>query len=237
MNNRLQNIFGTPKVFLPVIHPFSESSALGSIKVAVESGADGIFLINQGMTSEEVLRFVPKVHEKYPNLWIGVNLLDTPAHLVIKRISGLPVGGVWSDNAGIDERSEDQFTASLFSEEVRAHQWKGLHFGGVAFKYQRPVPDLMLPVAALKALPFVDVITTSGPGTGLAADLGKVVALKSGAPLHPMALASGVSPENIKEYLPHVDVFLVASGIETSKYSGILVPERTKLLADRIHGL
>jgi hypothetical protein len=34
---------------------------------------------------------------------------------------------------------------------------------------------------------------------------------------------------------PYVDAYLVASEIETSKYSGILIPERTKSLADRIH--
>jgi hypothetical protein len=48
-------------------------------------------------------------------------------------------------------------------------------------------------------------------------------------------LASGVSPENVSGFLPYVDAYLVASEIETEKYSGILVPERTRSLADRIH--
>ena len=35
--------------------------------------------------------------------------------------------------------------------------------------------------------------------------------------------------------LPYVDAYLVASEIETEKYSGILVPERTHLLSQKIH--
>ena len=60
--------------------------------------------------------------------------------------------------------------------------------------------------------------------------------MRSGAGTHPLALASGVSPENVDGFLPYVDAYLVASEIETAKYSGILVPERTKLLAKKIHG-
>ena len=60
--------------------------------------------------------------------------------------------------------------------------------------------------------------------------------MRAGADAHPLALASGVSPENVAGFLPYVDAYLVASEIETAKYSGILVPERTQLLAARIHG-
>jgi phosphoribosylanthranilate isomerase len=50
-----------------------------------------------------------------------------------------------------------------------------------------------------------------------------------------MALASGISPENVDTFLPYVDAYLVARGIETAKYSGVLVPELTRQLADKIH--
>lgn len=82
----------------------------------------------------------------------------------------------------------------------------------------------------------MDVITTSGPETGVAAPLAKIKALRSGAGDFPIALASGVNVENIRSYLPFVDAFLVASAIETVMNSGILVAERTRLLADVIHG-
>jgi len=233
--SRITEVFGTPKVFLPVIHPITKSIALQSIRVAVEAGADGIFLIDQGMSSSELLAFIPEVHSRYPDLWVGVNLLDTPAPETIGRVLGLPAGGIWSDNAGVDERLDDQEEASLFLSSRLKNKWDGLYFGGVAFKYQRPVHSSMQASAAEKSKPFVDIITTSGSGTGVATDLEKVKTLRSGAGTHPLGLASGITPGNVDEYLPYVDVFLVASGIETARYSGVLVPSKTKELSDRIH--
>ncbi|MDZ4178108.1 MAG: hypothetical protein U1E29_02565 [Coriobacteriia bacterium] len=233
--NALQRVFTRPRVFLPVIHPVSRNLALESIRTAVHSGADGIFLINQGMTSPQILDFVPEVHELHPGLWIGVNLLGSAPEDVVGLVAQLPVGGIWSDNANIDESSDAQPAGQRFRHARETHGWTGLYFGGVAFKYQRQVEDSLLPDAARCAAPWLDVITSSGPGTGQAASIAKARALRVGAEEHPLGLASGVSPENIDEFLPYVDAYLVASEIETAKGSGVLVPERTKLLAEKIH--
>ena len=229
-------VFRRTKLFLPVIHPVSEDVALKSIETAIAADADGIFLINQGMSADEVLQFVPEVHRRFGNLWIGVNLLGIQPSEVVSRVSQLPVGGIWSDNAMIDEESEVQPAAELFRRARAQNGWMGLYFGGVAFKYQREVSDRLLPVAAKAAAPWMDVITSSGPATGMPASIEKVKALRVGAGKHPIALASVISPENVDQYLPLVDAFLVASELETECYSGKLVVERTKRLADRIHG-
>lgn len=231
----LEQVFARPRVFLPVIHPVSLGTALDSIATAAEAGADGIFLINQGMSVDEVLAVIPEVRRRHEKLWIGVNLLGVAPEDVVGRIAGLPVGGIWSDNADIDEDSDDQPAGERFLSARRQAEWSGLYFGGVAFKYQRPVPHDRLPDAARRARPWMDVITSSGPGTGFAASVEKARALRTGAGDHPLALASGVSPENVAGFLPFVDAYLVASEIETHKYSGILVPERTRQLADLIH--
>jgi hypothetical protein len=231
----LRRVFGRSRVFLPVIHPISKATAIQSIDTAVRSGADGVFLINQGMSSSQVLDFIPEIRRRHDGLWIGVNLLGSDPEEVIGLIAGIAVGGIWSDNADIDEQSDAQPAGERFRQARRKTGWQGLYFGGVAFKYQREVPASLLPDAAGKAAPWMDVITSSGPGTGYAASVEKARALRSGAGKHPLALASGVSPENVAGFLPYVDAYLVASEIETAKYSGILVPERTKLLAERIH--
>ena len=234
--NALQRVFGRSRVFLPVIHPVTKATALQSIDTAVGTGADGIFLIDQGMSSAQVLDFIPEVRRRHENLWIGVNLLGSEPEEVLELVAALPVGGIWSDNADIDEKSDAQPAGERFRQARHRIGWDGLYFGGVAFKYQREVPAALLPAAARNACPWMDVITSSGPGTGYAATVGKAKALRSGAGGHPLALASGVSPENIDGFLPYVDAYLVASEIETAQYSGILVPERTKLLAEKIHG-
>lgn len=233
--NAFSEVFRRSRVFLPVIHPVSRETALASIQTAVDCNADGVFLINQGMSTAELLAFIPEVNRRHDTLWIGINLLGSNPADVIGMVSDLPVGGIWSDNAGIDERSTTQPTGELFRKSRQDSGWHGLYFGGVAFKYQRVVPDTQVPAAARNAVPWMDVITSSGPGTGNAASVEKAKALRSGAGSHPIALASGVTPENVGGFLPYVSAYLVASGIETAKYSGILVPERTKSLADRIH--
>lgn len=62
----------------------------------------------------------------------------------------------------------------------------------------------------------------------------RLAALRSGAGGHPVALASGVTPDNVHEYLPFAGAYLVASGIEES--FGRLDPEKTCQLASLIRG-
>jgi uncharacterized protein len=179
--------------------------------VAREAGADGAFLISHGRVGDdELLEIHASLSAAVPGFWLGVNCLGLSAEEVFRR-AGPGVGGVWIDDALIDEESDDQ-PAARRAAEVRAESgWGGLYFGGVAFKYQRPVRDLAK--AARRAAPWIDVVTTSGPGTGKAAAPAKVRAMKEALGEHPLALASGVTPENVTDYLPWVDGFLVATGI------------------------
>ena len=58
------------------------------------------------MSTSEVLDFIPEVHRRYRNLWIGVNLLGSRPEEIIELIDDLPIGGIWTDNAAIDEQSD-----------------------------------------------------------------------------------------------------------------------------------
>jgi hypothetical protein len=57
-----------------------------------------------------------------------------------------------------------------------------------------------------------DVVTTSGVATGQEADDAKITDFRAGIGDRPLALASGVTPENALRY-KDVDAFLVATGI------------------------
>jgi len=116
----------------------------------------------------------------------------------------------------------------VFVEARRRREWKGLLFGGVAFKYQREVAPDQLGRAAAAARPFMDVVCTSGPGTGKEADVGKIAALRAGLGDGALALASGVTVDNVASYLPHVNAFLVGTGIEVEL--GVLDPARVQRL-------
>ena len=58
----------------------------------------------------------------------------------------------------------------------------------------------------------MDVITTSGVATGREADLGKLKTFRAAIGERPLAVASGLSPENAKDYAD-VDCFMIATGI------------------------
>lgn len=218
--------------FIPVIHPVSRDAALTSIACAVNAKADGIFLINQGMEADQVFDLASEVKDRYPDLWIGLNILGEFPIVVLKQL-GPHINGLWTDNARIDERLEEQHGAKLFQNTRAASDWQGLYFGGVDFKGQRRVPVEDIPKAGAVAAQYIDVVTTSGPGTGYAADINRIAAMREGLGEHPMALASGITPDNVNIYLPYVDSFLVASGIEDS--FGVLNPAKTEKLAELIH--
>jgi predicted TIM-barrel enzyme len=62
---------------------------------------------------------------------------------------------------------------------------------------------------------YMDAVCTSGPGTGKAADVSKIATMhKAVGSEGAIALASGVTAENVSTYLPYVDAFLVGTGIE-----------------------
>ena len=81
------------------------------------------------------------------------------------------VAGVWVDDAMIRDDEEQQYDAERILAVRQWAGWSGLYFGGVAFTYQRAVSDVA--GAARSATRFVDVVTTSGPATGIGGGPGR----------------------------------------------------------------
>jgi len=215
MHNTLQlsSIFSHKHVVLPVIHVKSQQQALRNAQIAYEAGADGVFLINHTINAEGLLAIQNAVANVYPDWWVGVNCLGLSPGDVFARISPR-IAGVWVDNAMILENQRNQSEAQAVLNARQQSGWNGLYFGGVAFKYQRHVDDLC--AAAKTARDFMDVVTTSGPGTGKPAHVEKIRIMKSSLEDFPLAIASGITPDNVADYLPYSDCYLVATGISRS---------------------
>lgn len=226
---RYWQVFSNRHTVLPVIHVDSLEQAQQNTQIAHRAGADGVFLINHEMADETLLDIHETIAEAYPDWWIGVNCLGLLPEKVFQAIS-LKVNGVWVDNAGIEEHHESQPYAEHVLSIQQACVPNCLYFGGVAFKYQRPVEDLE--IACRVAAQYMDVVTTSGSGTGHAADIEKIHRMKRALGDTPLAIASGITPENVESYLPHADSFLVATGISHSFTE--LDPLRVRLLVERV---
>ena len=125
----------------------------------------------------------------------------------------MAVDACWADDACIDERAETQAEAGEIARIRSQCGWRGLYFGGTAFKKQRPVAPDRYGDAARIAAGFMDVVTTSGMATGEAAGHDKVADFRRGCGAAPLAIASGVTPENARDYAAFADAFLVATGI------------------------
>lgn len=207
--------FANRHVVLPVIHVIDEPRALLNAGIAEREGADGVFLVNHDIGHGRLLEIYDRMVERFPGLWVGVNCLDLRPNTVFAAVRP-GTKGVWVDDARIDEESDRQPEAEAVRSAQARAGWQGLYFGGVAFKYQRQVEDLT--AAAKAAAGYVDVVTTSGAGTGEAAAVEKIRVMKQALGTHPLAIASGVSPENVSDYLPHADCFLVATRVSRSFY-------------------
>lgn len=225
--NQIEKTFGKPRVFLPVIHPTGQLGSLLSIHTAVACGADGVFLIDQGMDEGKVLALCKEVNKHFPTLWVGLNLLQTGGQTIAKlaTLQRLKVGGIWKDRA-----------ASVDYAKVDSG-WSGLTFGGVAFKGQKAVHPDDLAAETERWGALLDVVTTSGDQTGSPPSVEKIrtmhqaLAAIDGAP--PLALASGITVDNVSDFLPYASAYLVATGIESQ--FGVLDPVRTRELASKIH--
>ena len=220
----------TGKQFMPVIHVLDMEQMLKNLEIAKSNGGDGVFLINHGsMSAKELVGVHAKAVETYPDFWIGINCLDLRSHEVFEKVPGT-VDGIWVDDGGVYDDNVDY--AKEIAESRARSSFEGKYFGGVAFKGGPFVKDAAK--AAKVATEFIDMVTTSGVGTGIAAPIDKIASMKEAIGDKSLAIASGIDIRNVEEYLPYVDHFLVATGISRTFYE--LDPVKVKNLAEAIHG-
>lgn len=208
---------GRAKKLYPVIHILDSRQALENARTAFENGADGIFLISHNGDTEDVLAAHALIATKYPRRFIGVNFLDRPqADYAFSAVVTRPkIAALWCDNSGIGDRIHAE--AGLLAYGMSKVEWPGYYFASVAFKYQPLVQNVAL--AAANGEDFAHVVVTSGTGTGSAPAVDKIAAMKEAIPDHPLAIASGMTCDNIHQFLPCADIFMVATGISSDEHT------------------
>lgn len=217
----------------PVIHcvPLHQGGlqhALTNAQIALENNADGIFLIGHNVESVDMVHIYNYVRSKCSILWIGINFLDISVNRDPKSMQSLV--------------QECEGLSALWMDEMPNNDY-GLGvctFAGVAFKYiNANQSGDALAQACKQALQRCDIVTTSGNKTGSPPDLEKLATIRRHIGQRKLAIASGVSAENVYEMKPYADIFLVASSItrfgDTSNDHEFLVPEKVRKLADIVH--
>ena len=223
-------------VILPVIHVLDDARTAANIDHIIDAGLKGCFLINHDFGIDAFLPVLEAIRGRYPDFWIGVNFLAVTGLKAFPILAdlderGLRIDAYWADDARIDESAVTQEEADNIAATRADCGWKGLYFGGTAFKKQRPVDPKDYARAAGIAGGFMDVVTTSGIATGHSADLGKLAEFRGALPDRPIALASGITPDNATDY-DMVDCFMVATGINFENDFYNIDPARLSQLVD-----
>jgi len=219
------------KRVFPVIHAVDADQVVQNTKIAADAGADGVFVINHGFPALELLPLIDAARDHIA--WVGANFLGLGPVSAMQTIPEL-AKGLWTDNARIDDTSDDQPHAQAVLDTRQERKWGGNYFGGVAFKYQQQPTSCY--DAALRAAAYMDVVCTSGVGTGKAADIAKIKTMREALDnwmcKARLGIASGITPDNVELYLPYVDDYLVATGISKDFHN--LDPALTQLLVKRV---
>jgi len=235
MKRFLKKLVGqSVKRFFPVIHIDTPEQALRQIDIAVQAKADGVWLISHEMDHGLTMSTFRQARELDSRLWIGINLLGLHSHAAMKIVSqdDDEINGLWCDIGGVDDHGVGANAKNAWELKCNSG-WEGEYFGSVAFKAGPSVDD---PATVAKlATEYMDVVTTSGPATGVAASVDKIRGMKDAMGEHRLAIASGITPENVQDYLPYVDDFLVATGI--SKDFHRLDLDKVQELSAIIHGV
>jgi uncharacterized protein len=110
-------------------------------------------------------------------------------------------------------------------------------FADVHVKHAVPLGNWTIEDAARDTVErgLADALIVSGAGTGLAADLADVERVRRTSPATKILLGSGVTLENVREFLPAADGFIVASSLKLDgRLSNPVDPKRVAALARAI---
>lgn len=230
--NTCINIFPSSSfpLLIPVLHVIDVIQAVRNARKVFSVGCSGVFLICHKSVQIDG-KFIPtntilancykSIREEFPNKWIGVNslaLIHQPMQVFKWVEENCPnCNGIWMDNIFVTSIP----VIKRISKAREDSGWKGLLFGGVAFKYQEKLhplqdtEDLSLDAkkiiknATKEATKYCDVVITSGTSTGEIPSISKIKLMHSVA----CPLAVSGCGFNFSDFQHYVDIFIAATSL------------------------
>jgi predicted TIM-barrel enzyme len=209
---------------LPVIHHLSNELTVKNAELAFKYGCDGVFVISHTGDDEEVVDVANLLKRLFPDKFIGINLLRTSFQMAVRNALNFNLDAVWTDFPGVSGEGIDVTTASMDRGNVQC-------FASVAFKYQPHEPNPGKACTNVKSLNMIP--TTSGPGTGEPPSRDKIQLMRNALGVgYPLAIASGITPENIHEFKDLATHILIATGISSDFHT--FSEEKLKALMEKV---
>jgi len=197
---------------LPVIHHLDLNTTLSEGALAIECGADGLFLISMdGEGDDDLPALAATLKGRFRGRKVGINLLSRHVTFAYQAALEFGLDMVWADSAGVSSRglTED---GRWLQQQLQINQGRGpALFASVAFKYQPEDPDP--PAAAAMAQQMGAVPTTSGMATGKPPSLDKISGMRASTQV--LAVASGLDCDNVAAFVPLLTHILVSTGVSS----------------------
>lgn len=193
----------------PVIHVTDQTRALEDVKMVVDAGCDGVWLIQMHGMDWMLYPLLKEIRETISSTFpVGVNFLSMTPFGALSESLKLGFDATWADSCGVHSTgcSDTAYLLSALLAVNPNHKF----FGSVAFKYQRAEPDPR--AAALLASQHGFIPTTSGSATGsppTATKLSQMFDVTKGK----LAVASGVDYDNVSDLAPYMSHIFVATSI------------------------
>lgn len=203
----------TPMI-IPVIHYADGDQALRNARRAFDAGCEGILLIHMEGMNRLLPASAAEIRRQWPDRLIGINHLGMDVADALEANIALGLDMTWTDEQPT-HTSLDPWTEADGLHEKLTHAPGHVLFTGVAFKHQRYEPHPAR--SAFEAVRRGFIPTTSGPATGVAAEVETVMSIRQDlGPNAPLAIASGMTPENVGAFAPLLSHILVATGVSSS---------------------
>jgi len=216
---------------IAVIHHISNEVTLQNAAIARAAGAAGVALIQmqaRDVELDEPARVLRALYPASTEFMIGCNRLNAWPDDAIHQDFELGLDFTWQDNPGVSSLGVTTM-AEVATAALASLTRPFLFFGSVAFKTQ--AHETAPAAAALYAADLGWVVTTSGVATGIAPDCEKLRAMREAIGERPLAVASGVTPDNVNSIARFVDFIFVATGVSVDFYH--LSPELLQTVVER----
>ena len=215
---------------IPVIHYSDDNQAMRNAERAIEAGCAGVMLIEMRGRNDGLIFAASAIKRRWPDKHVGINHLGAEIEVAVHRNLATGVDSTWTDEQLTHTDGQSDLEAQQLVRLLKCARPHAI-FCAVAFKYQREEPDPADAAARAIALGFIP--TTSGPSTGFAASPRKIMAMRELiGPKAPLAIASGITPDNAPIYAPLVSHMLVSTGVSASFHE--FDPARLRALVEAV---
>lgn len=222
------------KTFLVALHARNFDQCMVEVgRILTPNGAHGLIVVNNDLhvaaqpkdSLKSLFDIAIAIKNKFPKYLVGINPLEMKNHDALFEFKKTPLDILWVDNGGINESGQKIDLNFKVAKELESFDFsKQQYFGCIDFKYQKQVIDLP-EVAKFSAQKFGCVIT-SGETTGQAPSLGKIQTIRGAVGGDTLVgIASGMTAENVGQYLAFADIFIVGTSLLVNKKDPFIYDE------------